>query len=274
MKSAITVSLVEEAKGGPFVLWDDFPIAAARTAKYGFDGIEVFAGSPNVFGEASFAQALRENNLEFAAAGTGAGWVRHRLTLVDADAGKRKAAIDFIKQIIDAVAPWKAAVIIGSMQGRAESREQIESARSLLADALGQLSSYAAQSGSVLLIEPLNRYETNLLNTVSDGINIVQQSGATNVKLLCDIFHMNIEETNIAAALEQAGVMLGHVHFVDSNRRAVGLGHLHYAPIAAALKKINYSGYLSAEAVPLPDGEVACEKTIASFRQFSDVDSV
>ena len=78
---------------------------------------------------------------------------------------------------------------------------------------------------------------------------------------------MNIEETNLAGALIEAGSLVGHVHFADSNRRAIGFGHTDVAPIIAALRRIGYAGYLSAEIIPLPDDAAAARQTIASVRQ-------
>ena len=80
---------------------------------------------------------------------------------------------------------------------------------------------------------------------------------------------MAIEETDIAAALRLAGPKLGHVHFADSNRRAIGFGHTDVAPIAAALRDIGYAGYLSAEILPLPDAEIAAAQTMVSFRKLT-----
>ena len=88
-----------------------------------------------------------------------------------------------------------------------------------------------------LIYEPLNRYETNLCCNMAAGVELIQSSGATNVKLLADLFHLNIEEVDIAAAIKAAGAHVGHVHFVDSNRRAADEGHLDYAPIVAALAR-------------------------------------
>jgi len=80
---------------------------------------------------------------------------------------------------------------------------------------------------------------------------------------------MNIEEVDIAAALEAGGKWIGHVHFVDSNRRPVGDGHMNYGPIIAALRKIGYAGYLSAEAFPWPDSDAAAAQTIRGFRYWA-----
>jgi sugar phosphate isomerase/epimerase len=78
---------------------------------------------------------------------------------------------------------------------------------------------------------------------------------------------MNIEEADLAAAFRAAGPLVGHVHFADSNRRAIGFGHTAVAPALAALREIGYSGYLSAEIIPLPDPLAAATRTIQSFQE-------
>ncbi|TXT25172.1 MAG: xylose isomerase domain-containing protein TIM barrel [Planctomycetota bacterium] len=89
---------------------------------------------------------------------------------------------------------------------------------------------------------------------------------ANNVTLLCDLFHMNIEEPDVAQALSDAGSHVGHLHFADSNRQAVGFGHTPMPPIIAALRRIGYDGYLSAEVLPLPNSDEAARQTITSYR--------
>ena len=82
------------------------------------------------------------------------------------------------------------------------------------------------------------------------------------------MFHMNIEETSLAEALREAGPLIGHFHFADSNRRAIGLGHTEVESVAAALREIGYDGYISGEVLPLPDSETAAAQTIASYRRY------
>jgi sugar phosphate isomerase/epimerase len=117
------------------------------------------------------------------------------------------------------------------------------------------------------LIEPLNRYESNLLNRIGDTATWLRSLRTTNVRILADLFHMNIEEPDLALAFQQAGPLVGHVHFADSNRRAIGFGHTAVAPVVAALRALNYEGYLSAEILPFPDSNAAAAQTIAAFRQ-------
>jgi sugar phosphate isomerase/epimerase len=84
---------------------------------------------------------------------------------------------------------------------------------------------------------------------------------------LADLFHMNIEESDLPAALREVGPLLGHVHFADSNRRAIGFGHTAIAPVIAALREIGYTGALSAEILPLPDAATAARQTLHSFQR-------
>jgi sugar phosphate isomerase/epimerase len=118
-----------------------------------------------------------------------------------------------------------------------------------------------------LLFEPLNRYETNLINSVADAIALLKRLSTSNVKLLADLFHMNIEERSIPEAIRAGGRQIGHIHFVDSNRRAAGQGHIDLAAAAGALREIGYDGYLSAEAIPYPDSDTAAAQTMEAFKR-------
>jgi sugar phosphate isomerase/epimerase len=267
MRSAVTVSLVSEARGGPFVFWDDLPAACAAASKLGFDAIELFAPGPNAVSMEELKALLERRQLQLAAVGTGAGMVKHGLSLTDADSEKRLAAKGFIRSMIDYGSAFDAPAIIGSMQGRwggAISRDQ---ALDLLRSSLDELGAYAAAKGVRLIYEPLNRYETNLIKTVAEGVAFLKTLSTSNVRLLADLFHMNIEEANIADAIRQGQGAIGHIHFVDSNRQATGYGHTDFKPIIDALKETNYDGYLSAEAFALPDSLSAATATIRSFRK-------
>jgi sugar phosphate isomerase/epimerase len=267
MQSAITISLVPEAQGGPFVFWQDLAKGCSRAAGFGFDAVEVFPRSAAELDLDQLRQSLETNRLKLAAVGTGAGWLVHKLRLTDPDAEVRARARRFVAEIIDIAGRFGAPAIIGSMQGRAEGEFSHEQHLVWLAEALDELAPRAADHGTTLLIEPLNRYETNLIRTVGEGAKLIRSLQANNVKLLCDLFHMNIEEEDIAVALGNAGPLVGHVHFADSNRRAVGFGHTPMESIIATLRRIGYDGYLSAEVLPLPDSDSAARQTIVSFRE-------
>ena len=268
IRSAVTVSLVEEARGGPFVYWHDLAEACKKAQQLGFDAVEVFPSSPEAVDPARLRMLLNDHGLALAAVGTGAGWVRKKLTLTQPDASSRVKARDFIREIVDFAGQFRAPAIIGSMQGRSGEGVEHPTALGYLADALEFLGEHAKQHDVPLIYEPLNRYETNLANTLDAGVKLIRSLSTTNVVLLADLFHMNIEEINPGDSLRAAGKHVGHVHFVDSNRRAAGFGHIDYAPIAQALHEIGFAGFASAEAFPIPDPDTAAEQTIHAFRRY------
>lgn len=270
MKSAITISLVPEARGGPFVFWDDLQAGVEAAARHGFDAVELFLPGPDAVEPTALRDLLGRHKLKLAALGTGGGWVKHKLRLTDPDPAVRRKSCDFIAAFIDLAAKFDAQAIIGSMQGRSgEGGTTREQALDWLAGGMRALGERAASYGKKVLYEPLNRFETNLFTRSGDAAAFLDQRGLHHIALLCDLFHMNIEEADIAATLRAVAKRVGHIHFADSNRRAIGLGHTDIAPIAAVLKEIGYAGYLSAEIHPLPDAETAARETMASFRRWT-----
>jgi sugar phosphate isomerase/epimerase len=180
----------------------------------------------------------------------------------------RKHALDFVSALIDVGGDQGAPAIIGSMQGRWGGGVNHEEAFVLLCEALIVLGEHARRHGVPLIYEPLNRYETNLFNTLEGGVALLESIPGANVKLLADLFHMNIEEADLAAAIRAGGAHIGHVHLADSNRRPAGAGHTDFAPVAAALRDIGYDGYVSAECFPHPDSGVAARMTIDAFNRY------
>lgn len=266
MRSAVTVSLVEEARGGPFVFWHGLENAFETASALGFDAVEIFAPGPDLLSAKQVQKLCQSFDLKVAAVGTGAGMVKHGLSLTDADASKRKGAVQFISQMIQFGSELNAPAIIGSMQGRWTAHVNRNQAIDYLAAALDELGDCASRCSTELFYEPLNRYETNLVNTIAVGSQLLHRVAKPNIKLLADLFHMNIEESNIEQALLDAGPQIGHIHFVDSNRQAAGFGHIDYAPITRTLQQMNYQGYLSAEALPLPDSFSAAQQTINAIK--------
>jgi sugar phosphate isomerase/epimerase len=266
IRSAITVSIVPESIGGPFVYHGDLETGIAAAAATGFDGIEIFPSHANDINGFLLRGWLQKHSIQLAAMGTGAGWLTRRLRLTDPDHSVRAAAQDFIGGIVDFAGGFGAPAIIGSMQGRHGDGVSRDQALDWLRMELNQLGPRAHAHGVPLLYEPLNRYETNLFNTLSEASDFLETLNTRNVKLLADLFHMNMEEVDMAESIRKAGHRIGHVHFADSNRRAMGFGHTPAKPIAQALMDVGYEGFVSGEIFPWPDPQTAAAKTLESFR--------
>ncbi len=135
-----------------------------------------------------------------------------------------------------------------------------------LVEALQECSAVAATEGVRFALEPLNRYETDLIHTVEDGLDLIQRVGAQNFGLLLDTFHMNIEEPSIEASIRACGERIFHFHVADSNRWHPGAGHLDFPSILATLRETGYGGYVSGEFMPVPDADTGAQHAIEHLR--------
>jgi sugar phosphate isomerase/epimerase len=111
----------------------------------------------------------------------------------------------------------------------------------------------ARDGGPVIALEALNRYETHLLRTLDDAEELRRRIDLPNVQLMADVFHMNIEEDSIPAALRAHHEQIVHVHLADSQRREPGSGHLEFDGVFELLAETGYSGSLAMEFVPATD---------------------
>ena len=264
--TGVTVALADEMRAGPFVFHGDLAGSCIAAARIDFDAVEILPASPDDIDTRQLRDLLNKNGLALAAMGTGAGFVLHGLHLCSSDPSTRERAVDFIASMIDHAGPLRAPAVIGSMQGRISSDMQRDDAIAHLCDALNQLGEKARQHGVPLILEPLNRYETNVINRLAQGVELIRSLDTDNVKLLADLFHMNIEEQSICDALRDASQFIGHVHFVDSNRRPAGFGHTDLSAVGRALIEIDYRGCVSAEVFPYPDSIRAAEQSLAAMR--------
>lgn len=114
----------------------------------------------------------------------------------------------------------------------------------------------AGDLGLTLCLEVLNRFEGYLLNTVEQGLQLLEEVGSPHIKLQLDTFHLNIEADEIGAEIREAGAALGHFHCVANNRKAPGRGHIPWKRVWEALRAIDYRGFLVVETFVSPAGEV------------------
>jgi sugar phosphate isomerase/epimerase len=263
MKIALVIS-VEDTGFDAVAMRGGWAGAARAAAAMGFDGVELAVRDPAGVDAEALARLLRETGLEVPAVGTGQAYLADGLNLSHPDEGVRARAIERVCAHIRLASPLGAPVIIGLIRGRVAGGRPATEAR--LVASFEPLVGAAEREGGALIIEPINRYETDLLTTIAETEHFIDLIGGGPVGVLADTFHMNIEEASIEQSLQAAGDRLRHVHTADSNRRAPGWGHLDFAAVLATLRAMSYRGWLSAEILPLPDPEAAARQTITHLR--------
>ncbi len=268
MKLSIVLS-THPASFQAIALRGDFEANLARIASWGYDGVELAIRDPNLVDLDQVQRIVSGSGLKIPAIGTGQAWGEEGLSFTDPDPEVRLAAIQRIKSHIPAAARFEAVVIIGLIRGVVRPGQNPIQATDWLIAALKECSTSARSHGVRLALEPINRYETTLVNTVSQGHDLLELVGMDNLGLLLDTFHMNIEETNIEASIRAGGKNIFHFHVADSNRWYPGAGHLDFKAILEALSSTGYQGYLSGEFLPLPDADTSALRSISYLHKIS-----
>jgi D-psicose/D-tagatose/L-ribulose 3-epimerase len=226
---------------------------APRVKAMGFDVLELGLENPGDWDPARMAEVFAANDLgATVCAAMGPG---RDLTDPDTVASTQ----DYLRACIDAVVALGGNVVAGPIYtpvGKTWQMDTAERAATIdrLLEGLKPLADYAGERSATLGIEPLNRFETSLLNTAEQTMEVVDRLDAPAVGVLLDTFHMNIEEKDQSAAIRLVGDKLVHFHACGSDRGAPGADHIAWDAIAAALGDIGYTGPLVIESFT-PDNQ-------------------
>ncbi len=267
MKKAIVVS-THTARFEAIAFKGDLEANLARVARLGYDGVELAIRDPRMVDADAILNLAQEYGLEIPAIGTGQAWGEEGLSFSDPNPDVRRAAIERVKAHVPVASRFGAIIIIGLLRGIVRPGVEPKQARAWIVEALEECADAAAAFGVRIALEPINRYETTLVNNAEEGMALLADVGADNLGLLMDTFHMNIEEPSIYASIRLTAPRLFHVHVADSNRWYPGAGHLDFPKIVATLREVGYEGYLSVEAMPMPDADACAEKAIEAMRSW------
>ena len=227
---------------------DDALWLVDHVRELGFDVVEACLEQPDLLTAARLARAASDAGLAVSVCGAFSP---------DRDASHedprvRATALDYLRRCVDVAAEVGSPHVAGPMYAGTgvtalRSDEQRADQRARAADTLRQAAQYAASAGVRLAIEPLNRYETDLVNTVAQGLALCDLVGLPNVGLMLDTYHLNIEERDVAAAVTAAGDRCFHVQASENDRGAPGTGHVPWRDVWGALGRIGYTGSIVVE---------------------------
>jgi sugar phosphate isomerase/epimerase len=239
----------------------------AYIASLGYDGVELAIRDPELLNFDHLEALVARYSLRVPAIGTGQAWGEEGLSFTDPNPEVRSAAIERLKSHIPVASRFGAVIIVGLIRGIVKPGVDHAQAMDWLAEALRDCSAAARLHGIRLALEPINRYETTLINNATDSLSLIERVGAENFGLLLDTFHMNIEEADIEASIRACGERIFHFHVADSNRWYPGAGHLDFASLLKALYATGYEGWVSGEFLPQPDARAAAREGITHLQR-------
>ncbi len=271
---------------------EPLPITFQRLQKYGYDGVEL-VGEPQRYDIQEVKGLCQKFGLSVLSVLGWSIWSLER-DLAHPDPRMRQKALKYAAECVDLAVAVGAplVVVIPASAGRTSPIGQPDSEKAwkeavarewdYAVESVEAAAVYAEERGVLIAIEPLNRFESFLVNNVDQGLRFVQEVNSEVVRLHLDAFHMNIEDRDPAEAVRRAGDLLVNVHISDSNRGAVGHGHTDFRAIMRALKESDYQGILTMEPVPpcpdafmaismeefLPLRDVYADECITRLRQY------
>ncbi len=268
MKKAVVLS-TSDAEFSALSFKGDLVDGIKRAKELGYDGVEIAIRDPRTVKVDDIKKIADENQINIVAIGTGQAYNQEGLYMTSPKEGIRKKTVERLKMQVDFASYFGAHLIIGLIRGSIEDIPYEEGVK-LFIEGLKDVGEYAKEKGIKVVIEPINRYELNFINCVDDALPILDKVGMSNVGLLLDTFHMNIEEPIIEESIKKAGEKILHFHVADSNRWPPGYGHLDFESIISTLFSVGYKGYISGEMLPKPTPYESMKKTIEYLNMLSE----
>jgi len=231
---------------------------AAKVKGFGFDILEVSCENPKLIDVEKVDSAIKENGLEAVVCGA-FGLDRNICSENETFVTNAK---DYIKWLVDAAVALDAKVVAGPMYsavGKSHYDDPVERKKEWDRAVAGiqEMADYAKGKGIKLALETLNRFETDMINTVKQGMQFITEVGRENVGLHLDTFHMHLEEKSSGDAIRTAGDKIFHFHACENDRGVPGTGQVRWDEIAHAIQDVGYAGPIVIESFSQEVKEIA-----------------
>ncbi|MHB1314096.1 MAG: TIM barrel protein [Christensenellales bacterium] len=268
-KKQIRIAVASSAAApatAPIPLVGDLFNNLERAYKLGYQGLEFHTRENADIDWIQFHKHCLSLGMSMASIVSGKLCNELKVSLIDDDASKVRTAIDGMKRYIDIAQILKTDVIVGWIKGNIPDLTKKDYYEHRLADGLLALAQYTEGKGVNLMLEAINRYESNWFNTSGYSADYIRKFSIPRTYVHLDTFHMNIEETDMAEAIRYSGDKLGYLHLADNTRMYPGTGTVDFKKVVDALHEINYQGFMSLECLPLPTGEEAARLALKTMR--------
>jgi len=243
-----------------FVVWRGFEDSMRKAAECGYHGVELALKTADEVDRSQLSRWLGARDLEVSCISTGQVFAALGLYFTHPDPAAREKVVGVFAGLIDLATDFGGMINVGRARGfigEGQSKSDVE-ARFL--EMAGRICEMAARKDVTIIIEPVNRYEINFINSVEEGAAVLKKLPQKNIGLMPDVFHMNIEDDRIGDTLARHGSLIKYIHFADSNRHAPGWGHLDFDDVFNGLRRAGFDGWASIEILPVPDPDAAARQ--------------
>lgn len=265
IKLALAVA-PENALMSAFVVFrDKLEISMSKAANLGFDGVELALLNKDQVDLPNVKKMMKETGLEIPMVSTGQIFADTGVNFTHPEKDKRENALRDFLGLMEVASDLGSQINIGRLRGTLnEGSPSLDYFNESMTKALKR----SEELGVTIALEPVNRYEINFLNSCADTAELIRNLDHPNLRMMPDVFHMNIEDPSIEGSLAKYADLISYVHFADSNRWAPGRGHLDFLSIINTLKISGYEGYASLEILPFPDPDQAALEAINTIRKY------
>jgi D-psicose/D-tagatose/L-ribulose 3-epimerase len=266
-KYSIAVTQEKVSTAAPILFRGDIFQTIRDAKSLGYDAVELqLRDAPRIDG-AALAQFCADNDFAISGLATGLECSLNHLTMISDNLRTRRKMREKLREHVDLAQQLGCMVIIGCVRGNIPDGRDEAKYMKRFVSGLAELVEYAAQKNVIVVLEAINSYVNNYLNTVCETCNLVSELGYENLKLHVDTHHMNIEDYDPIDGLKYCGKYIGYVHVAEINRMYPGAGRLDFKTYLATLSQIGYEGYVALECIPKPTAFAAAKKGIDYLKE-------
>lgn len=235
-------------------------------AELGYDGVEFMTLNPSVLSVEEIKRLEEAYGLKVVLVCTGEIFGQLGLSYTDPDAERRAEALRRTKEIIDVAAALNAKINIGRIRGQYRRELTKEETETYAVEAFRTIADYAAPKGVDIALESVTIMQTNFINTLAEAAAMVDRVDRSNFRLMMDVFHLNLEEKDLFAAIRKYSDYNIHVHLADNNRRYPGHCGLDFEKILRTFHETGYDGAFTTEIYQIPDMKGAARGAVEHLR--------
>lgn len=273
-KFGLSIATEPLSLSAPVVYRDEIHNVIRKAKMLGYDGIELQLRDAHKVDVCAYQRACEAEGMEICAIATGLEYSLNGLSMIDDDEEKRAEMRRRLFYDVELAEAFDCPVIIGCVRGNIPDGGDRAVYMDRFKTELCLLSEKAKKHGVTIVLEAINFYVNNYLNSVIETCDFIDSLQRDNIKIHIDTHHMAIEETDIEMATRYAGKRVGYVHFAENNRKYPGAGGIDFLKIMKILKKQKYMGYITLEILPLPDEDTCARRGIEYLHKAEELMSI